>query len=262
MQTAKNEIQIVKIGGNIVGDKKRLEAFLLHFAAIKGKKILVHGGGKLATEMAEKLNIPAQMVNGRRITDEPTLDIITMVYGGLVNKKIVAVLQQYNCNALGLSGADINCIRADKRPVTDLDYGFAGDISEVNAKQLIALLEAGISPVLCPITHDKKGQLLNTNADTIASETAIALAEHYKSVLTYCFEKAGVLENVENEDSVITHIDSSKYKQLLNNGIISEGMLPKLHNCFHALENGVDRVCIGNEKMISEQQPTFSLLTL
>lgn len=255
-------LKVIKIGGNIIADKNKLQLFLQDFATIKQKKILIHGGGKLATELASKLGIEAKMVNGRRITDEATLEIITMVYGGLVNKNIVASLQKYDCNAMGLSGADANIIKAHKRIVKDIDYGFAGDIDTVNADTLTTLLNANITPVICPITHNQNGRLLNTNADTIAAEIAIALSKQFKTQLFYCFEKNGVLKDVNNENSVIENINTETYKELLNNGIISDGMLPKLQNCFHALENKVKEVFLGNEKMIIENKPRATKLSL
>jgi len=242
--------------------KDQLSLFLSSFAAIKGKKILVHGGGKLATQLAEKLQIKTQLIEGRRITDDKTLDVITMVYGGLINKKIVAALQKNNCNAIGISGADANIIKAHKRPVKNIDYGFVGDVDIVNKETLSLFLENNITPVLCSITHDKNGQLLNTNADTIASEIAIALSETHITTIYFCFEKNGVLKDVNNEKSVITHIKKATYNQLLKDGIIAKGMLPKLHNSFFALENGVSKVCIGNEEMITNKEQLFTLLTL
>ncbi|WP_340199806.1 acetylglutamate kinase [Ascidiimonas sp. W6] len=258
----KQTIKIVKIGGNIISDEKKLQAFLQDFASIEGLKILVHGGGKIATELAKRLGVEAKMINGRRITDEKNLEIITMVYGGFVNKNMVANLQKYGCNALGLSGADANIIQAHKRIVKDIDYGFAGDIDSVNDLALKTLLQANITPVICPITHNQKGQLLNTNADTMAAEIAIALSKHYETQLFYCFEKNGVLRDLNDENSVIEMIDKEIYTCLLEDGIIADGMLPKLQNCFHALENKVQTVFLGNEKMITKKNPIATKLSL
>jgi acetylglutamate kinase len=258
----KQPLKIIKIGGNIISDEKRLLEFLVDFASLKDQKILVHGGGKLATQLASRLGVASKMVNGRRITDKKNLEIITMVYGGLVNKNIVASLQKFGCNALGLSGADANIIKAHKRIVKDTDYGFAGDIDEVNVATLSTLLKSKITPVICPVTHDQNGQLLNTNADTMAAEIAIALSKRYETQLFYCFEKNGVLRDVNNDDSVIKTINSTLYKELLQDGIITDGMLPKLQNCFHALEHQVKKVFLGNEKMIREEKPTATKLSL
>lgn len=241
-------LNIIKIGGNVIDDDIQLEAFLEKFAAIPGKKILVHGGGKIATRIATKLDIEAKMVEGRRITDKPMLDIVTMVYAGLTNKKIIAALQKNQCDALGLSGADGNVIKAVKRPVKDIDYGFAGDIlvDSVNALAIKKFLDAGFTPVFCAITHNGNGQLLNTNADTIASALATALAKHYDTSLIYCFEKNGVLLDVADENSVIENISSSEFDKLKERGIIADGMVPKLQNAFDAINKGVISVFIGN----------------
>ena len=240
-------VYVIKIGGNIIDDEEKLASFLTSFAAIKEKKILVHGGGKLATKMAGQLGIQQQMVEGRRITDAETLKIVTMVYAGLINKDIVARLQANNCNALGLSGADGNSMLAHKRISggEGLDYGFAGDVDEVNSAFLKLLLEQEITLVLSPITHDRKGQLLNTNADTIAQETARALSALYDVHLVYSFEKAGVLLNAEDESSVIPIIDKNKYAELKGQGLVFAGMIPKLDNAFAALDSGVRKVIIG-----------------
>ncbi|MFD0860882.1 acetylglutamate kinase [Sungkyunkwania multivorans] len=257
-----NKINVIKIGGNVIEDEAKLTAFLKDFAAIDGQKVLVHGGGKLATLLAEKLGIPAKMHQGRRITDAQTLEVITMVYGGLTNKNIVAKLQGFGCNAVGLSGADANTIVAHKRPVRAIDYGFAGDIDHVDGFNIKKLLEIGLTPVFCAISHDKNGQLLNTNADTIAAEVAIALSEFFDTTLYYCFEKNGVLRNVEDENSVIEKIDKTAYNELKREGIIADGMLPKMHNCFHALDNKVVKVCIGNATMFTNNRQLFTTLTL
>ena len=257
-----NKLKVVKIGGNIIEDAARLAAFLESFAALDGPKILVHGGGRLATQLATKLGIEAKMHEGRRITDEETLKIITMVYGGLTNKSIVAQLQRFGSNAIGLSGADANTIQAHKRPVKDIDYGFAGDIDNVDAKIIKGLIDINLVPVFCAMSHDQNGQLLNTNADTIAAEVSIAMSTYFDTSLYFCFEKNGVLQNVEDDASVIEHIDSHSYQRLKQEGIIADGMLPKMHNCFHALQEGVQAVCIGNEQMLQDHSQKFTTLTL
>jgi len=258
----KKKLSVIKIGGSLIEDENILDEFLVDFTKLEGLKILVHGGGKLATQLAGKLGIETKMNEGRRITDAETVKVITMVYGGLVNKTIVAKLQADNCNALGLSGADLNSIQSVKRPVEDVDYGFVGDVEKVNSKMISMLLNNGISPVFCAITHDKNGQLLNTNADTIASEIAIALSQDFDTNLYYCFEKKGVLMDINDENSVIEHIDSNSYRKLKDEKIIADGMLPKLHNCFNALERNVSKVCIGSVKMISGQNQKYTTINL
>ncbi len=253
-------LKIIKIGGNIIDDSQALKLFLSQFAQLEGPKILVHGGGKLATQMAQKMNVPVQMNEGRRITDESTLDIITMVYAGKINKNIVARLQANNCNAIGFSGADGNSIVSEKRPVETIDYGFVGDVKQVNTNTLEVLLNNHITPVFCAITHDKNGQLLNTNADTIASELAIGFAPHFKTELYYCFEKSGVLQDVTNDNSVVENINTKTYKTLIDDGIIADGMLPKLNNCFHAINNNVDKVCIGKPDMLFAANTLFTTI--
>ncbi len=239
-----DKLNIVKVGGKVVEDPATLEQFLQDFAKISGHKLLVHGGGTLATELAEQLGIENKMSEGRRITDAETLKIVTMVYGGLINKNIVACLQAKNINALGLTGADLNLIRSVKRPVKEIDYGYVGDVKEVQGDVIAELLKLGIVPVLAPLTHDKKGQLLNTNADTIAAETAKALAGYFEVHLIYCFEKKGVLMNTEDENSVISEIDASLFKEYAGQGIIQGGMIPKLQNAFEAIHCGVKDVTI------------------
>jgi len=242
----KRGLSIIKIGGNIIEDKAELQRFLSLFSHLNGPKILVHGGGKKATQMLPKLGIEPKMVNGRRITDEATLEVVTMVYGGLVNKNVVAKLQALGCNALGMSGADANAIMAHKRPVKDIDYGFAGDVDSVSAETITKILNIGLTPIFCALTHNQKGQLLNTNADTIASTVSIGLSDYFDTTLFYCFELDGVLKNINDKTSIIRKIDSGSYKNLLDEGIIADGMLPKMHNCFHALKEGVSEVRIGN----------------
>lgn len=240
-------LNIVKIGGNVIDDEGQLQAFLEKFAALQGRKILVHGGGKIATRLASDMGIEAKMVDGRRITDEKMLNVVTMVYAGLTNKHIVASLQKYGCDALGLSGADANTIKAVKRPVKEIDYGFAGDIlaDSVNALSIKKILEAGFTPVFSAITHNGLGQLLNTNADTIASSLAVSLAKTYETSLIYCFEKNGVLQDVNDEYSVIKSIKAGEFEQLKSSGVIYEGMIPKLENAFRAIGKGVKNVYIG-----------------
>lgn len=246
-----DKLSVVKIGGNIIEDSKELQTFLCDFAQMDGAKILVHGGGKKATTLAKKMNIPVQMIDGRRITDAKNLELITMLYAGKINKNIVAQLQGLGCNALGLSGADGNAITAIKRPIKTIDYGFVGDVSVVNTELFQHLLLGGLTPVSCAITHDQNGQLLNTNADTIAASIAGSLSKYFEVTLHYCFEKQGVLKNVLDESSVIEKINSESYLQLQKEGIIADGMLPKLHNCFKAIEQGVSYVKIGLPKMIN-----------
>ena len=258
----KPKLSIVKIGGNVIENKTELSKFLTVFSKIEGQKILVHGGGKLATELGKKLGIESQLVGGRRITDAQSLDLITMVYGGLANKNIVAELQANDCNAIGLSGADANTIQAHKRPIKEVDFGFVGDVDSVSASTIHRLLEAKLTPVFCAITHDQNGQLFNTNADTIASEIAIGMSEFYETTLNYCFEKKGVLKDVNDDDSVIKHIDSTSYKSLLAQKIIADGMLPKLENCFNALNRNVHQVCIGNTSMLAPESQLFTTITL
>ncbi|HEX3079334.1 MAG TPA: acetylglutamate kinase [Puia sp.] len=241
-------LYVVKIGGNIIDDEQLLSSFLKKFAAITNKKILVHGGGKLATRMAEKMGIPQQMIDGRRITDAETLKIVTMVYAGYINKNIVAGLESLQCKSLGVTGADGNCILSHKREKAGVDYGFAGDIDLVNASWFIQLLLNGQTLVVAPITHDGKGQLLNTNADTIAQEIAKRLSSFFEVVLIYSFEKPGVLKDVEDENTVIKKLHLGYYKELKETEKIFAGMIPKLDNAFKAIEAGVQKVIIGNGK--------------
>lgn len=241
----KETVYIIKIGGNIIDDEARLEDFLRSFSDIHSRKILVHGGGKLATKLAATLNIPQQMVDGRRITDAETLKVVTMVYAGLINKSVVAALQGLQCNAIGFSGADGNLIQSRKRGTAELDYGFVGDVEKVNASLLTQLLLDGYTPVFAPITHNGDGQLLNTNADTIAQEIAKALAGSFSVQLVYSFEKKGVLLDVDDDSSVIPIIDPNAYHELRTAGKIFAGMIPKLDNAFAAIQAGVDKVIIG-----------------
>ncbi len=241
-----SNLTIFKIGGNVLDQPAALTAALDYFAALPPAAILVHGGGRRATELSGRLGIEARLVDGRRITDEATLETVTMVYAGLLNKQLVAALQARGRNAIGLSGADANVILAHKRRKGEIDYGFAGDIDVVNAGALRALLDAGLTPVCCPITHDGRGQLLNTNADTIASKLATALAGQYAVSLRYCFERPGVLRDPADDGSVIGHLNAESYATYRADGTISAGMIPKLDNAFAALEHGVSAVVIGN----------------
>ncbi|WP_017259879.1 acetylglutamate kinase [Pedobacter arcticus] len=251
-------LYVIKIGGNVIDNSEKLHEFLKVFAGLKGNKILVHGGGKMATKLAAEMHIEAKMVDGRRVTDIETLRVVTMVYAGLISKNLVAQLQMFGCNALGLSGADGNLIKAKKRPVQqiksttdatikEVDFGFVGDLDEnsIGTESLTKLIEAGFIPVFSAITHDGKSQLLNTNADTVAATLAVAMAKTYETSLVYCFEKKGVLVDVDDETSVIKEIDPVKYEDLKAKGIVADGMLPKLHNAFDAINKGVSTVYIG-----------------
>lgn len=238
------KLKVIKIGGNIVDNPTKLTAFLEEFARIDGLKILVHGGGKVATAIGKSLGIEAIMVGGRRVTDAQTLDVVTMVYAGLINKNIVARLQAAGCNAIGLCGADGKLITSQKRAATPVDYGFVGDPVSVNFDTVKALMDGMLMPVIAPITTDGSGQLLNTNADTIAQTIAVGVAQHYDVELIYCFEKRGVLDNIEDENSVIDHITPSLFELLKVEGKVADGMLPKLENAFKATASGVSRVII------------------
>lgn len=242
-----SSIKIIKIGGNIIDNPQKLNQFLVDFSNIAGDKILIHGGGKIATELGETLGIKARMIEGKRVTDAETLKIVTMVYAGLINKNIVAKLQALQCNAIGLTGADANMIPASKRKDENIDWGFVGDIesSKLKTENLKVLLENGMVPVFCALTHDGEGNLLNTNADTIASSIASALAIAGKEVsLVYCFEKKGVLTDVNDDNSVIKQMNETQYHQLKMNGIVNKGMIPKLDNAFKSIEEGVKEVKI------------------
>lgn len=239
------KITIVKVGGAIVEDAAQLAQLLKDFSAIEGKKVLVHGGGRRATKVATSLGIESKMINGRRITDADMLEVVTMVYGGLVNKNLVAKLQANGINALGLTGADINVIRSHKRPLKDgIDFGFVGDVEKVNGQALQTLIEEGITPVMAPLTHDGNGNILNTNADTIASETAKALAHYYDVTLIYSFEKKGVLRNPDDDESVIPTITRQDFEQYVADGTVGGGMIPKLENALAAIDAGVKQVII------------------
>lgn len=245
------ELTIVKIGGNIIDDEHQLQQFLKDFSLIPAPKILIHGGGKLATAMANQLNIESKLVDGRRITDAASLKIVTMVYAGLINKNIVVILQANKNNAIGLCGADANLIEAHKRENAAIDYGFVGDIDGINTNFIDNLLKQNIVPVIAPITHDNQGQLLNTNADTIASTVAIALSNQYNISLFYCFEKRGLLYDVTNEETIISNITLSEIDELIDKQIITDGMIPKVKNIKKAINNGVQKIILCNAHDLS-----------
>jgi acetylglutamate kinase len=246
------KLTLIKIGGGVLENQSEMLVFLDQFASIKGNKILVHGGGREATKLQERLGIPAKMHEGRRITDSDTLEIVTMVYGGLINKRTVALLQARQCNAIGLTGADAGIVLAKKRPVKDIDYGFVGDVEKVDSQSLKKLVEAGMVPIIAPLTYCKEGYMLNTNADTMASEIAIALSFEYEVSLVFCFEKSGVLSNPKDDKSVIPQIDLTSYNDLKSKGIITNGMIPKLDNSFNALKKGVKEVRITNSSEVNK----------
>lgn len=255
-------VTLVKIGGNIIDDANELQQFLSDFSKIEGYKVLVHGGGKSATKMAKSIGLVPQMIDGRRITDAAMLEVVVMIYAGQINKNIVAQLQGHNTNAMGFSGADGNLIQSDKRNHPTIDYGFVGDVKSVNTPLLSTLLESGIVPVFCAITHDKNGQLLNTNADTIASELAIALSEVYDVTLNYCFEKPGVLYDAEDDSSVIDQINPNLYTKLKEEKAIHSGMIPKLDNCFNSLAKGVQKIRIGHHNMLKNTEAICTTIQL
>lgn len=250
------KLTIIKVGGKIVEEAQSLKQLLTDFSKIDGYKLLVHGGGRSATKLADRLGIENRMVNGRRITDKETLEVVTMVYGGLVNKNIVAGLQALGVNALGLTGADLNIIRSEKRPIKDIDYGYVGDVKEVDAEILAMLISQGIVPILAPLTHDKEGNILNTNADTIAGEAAKALAKQFDVSLVYCFEKKGVLMDENNDDSVIPEINKFDFIKLTEEKVIQGGMIPKLENAFDSIESGVKEVVITSATEIGSNGGT------
>lgn len=253
----KEKLTVVKVGGAVVEDTDQLNGLLDAFASVDGNKVLVHGGGRSATKMASTLGIETRMVNGRRITDEEMLKVVTMVYGGLINKNVVAQLQARGVNAIGLTGADMNVIRSHKRPVKDsVDYGFVGDVDCVDGSALSHLVNGGAVPVMAPLTHDGKGTMLNTNADTIASETAVALAGNFDVTLIYCFEKKGVLSDPDDEDSVISFIDRNEFEMLKADGVIAGGMIPKIENALAAVDRGVDKVIIARADQIDGSHGT------
>ena len=250
------KLTIVKVGGKIVEESESLQILLNDFSHIQGYKLLVHGGGRSATRIASQLGIESKMVNGRRITDAEMLKVVTMVYGGLVNKNIVAGLQARGVNALGLTGADMNVIRSVKRPVKEVDYGFVGDVEKVDASLLADLIHKGVVPVMAPLTHDGQGNMLNTNADTIAGETAKALSALFDVTLVYCFEKKGVLRDENDDDSVIPEITRAEFEQYVADGVIQGGMIPKLENSFEAINAGVTEVVITLASAIKDNEGT------
>ncbi len=239
-------LTLVKVGGKVVEETASLQDFLARFSKLEGLKVLIHGGGRSATAVASRLGLEARMVDGRRITDQAMLEVVTMVYGGLVNKNIVAALQAMGINAIGLTGADLNYMQSVKRPVKEIDYGFVGDVTGVRTDEINLLINQGVVPVLAPLTHDCKGQLLNTNADTIAAEAAIAFSRHYKTELVFCFEKPGVLRDADDDLSVIDTLNHKEFKQLQSAGSIHSGMIPKLDNSFDAIRRGVSQIRITN----------------
>ena len=254
----REKITVVKVGGAVVEDEAQLTLLLKHFSAISGRKVLIHGGGRRATQVAASLGIESKMVNGRRITDKDMLSVVTMVYGGLVNKNLVARLQANGVNALGLTGADVDVIRSHKRPIKDgVDFGFVGDVDRADGEMLCKLIEAGITPVMAPLTHDGQGNILNTNADTIASETAKALAPYYDVTLIFSFEKKGVLSNPDDDDSVIPNITRADFERYKADGTISGGMLPKIENALSAIDAGVSRVIITLATAIDGESGTI-----
>lgn len=249
-------IKVVKIGGNVIDNEAALAQFVVDFAALEGPKILVHGGGKLATRLAEKLEIPTTMIDGRRVTDAQTLDVVTMVYAGLVNKGVVVKLQAAGCNAIGLSGADGGVIRATRRPAKPIDFGFVGDITVegVDADFILSLTERGVVPVFCSIMHDGAGTLLNCNADSVASAVAVAVAQKADTELVFCFEKQGVMENIDDPNSVIAEIRPHSYKTLLADGVVNKGMIPKIDGAFRALDSGVKVVTIKHSEALTSPE--------
>ena len=258
----KQQLSVIKIGGNIIDNPVELTQFLSDFSKIEGAKVLVHGGGKSATKMAQSVGLTPKMVDGRRITDAPMLDIAVMIYAGQINKNVVAELQANNTNAIGFTGADGNLILSEKRNHPTIDYGFVGDVKKINTPLLQKLIGLDITPVFCAITHDKNGQLLNTNADTIASELAIALSEVFEVTLNYCFEKPGVLYDAEDDSSVIAQIDTTLYAKLKEEGAIHSGMIPKLDNCFNSLSKGVQKIKIGHHRMLKNADSICTTIQL
>ena len=258
----KTKLTVIKIGGEIINNPEQLQAFIADFSRLNEPKILVHGGGKIATALSAKLGIETHMQEGRRITTKENLEVVTMVYAGLINKNITASLQSQQCNAIGLSGADASVIVASKRPSNPLDYGYVGDIQSINSKVIDTFVESQMVPVFSAICHDGNGQLLNTNADTIATEIAIAMTEKYETELIYCFDKKGVLMDVNDDHSVVEKINTEDYRNLREQKVIHDGMLPKMENAFHALNHKVSKVMIGNTNFIKDRTEAHTLLTL
>ena len=255
-------LKIIKIGGKLIDDESEFSKALKVFAGLPAPKILVHGGGASATAISKQMGIKPNLQDGRRTTDADALKVVQMVYAGLINKNIVAGLQVLKCPALGLSGADGNSILAVKRPIRKIDYGYVGDVTEVNATAISKLITAGFVPVFCALTHDGKGQMLNTNADTIAAEIAVGLSDLYRTQLFFCFEKDGVLKDIDEPDSVIPHITKDSYKILKQNKIIAQGMLPKIDNAFQSLDKGVSEVCIGHFNALTNSNSVSTRLTV
>lgn len=253
------DIIVIKIGGQVVDDEIKLHKALSGFASLKPPKILVHGGGKTANTLLGQLGIEQQMIKGRRITDLESLKIVQMVYAGLVNKNIIAKLQSLGCDSIGLSGADANCILAEKRPVREIDYGYVGDVVRVDSSVITNFLEQGLTPVICALTHDGNGQILNTNADTIVTEVGISLTKKFKVTLIYCFEQSGVLKDMDDKNSIIRELQPGYYQQLKAAGKINEGMIPKLDNAFQALGNGVKKVYITHYESLNDLSDINSL---
>ena len=247
-----SEVRVVKIGGNVIDNEEALEHFLADFVALEGPKVLVHGGGKIATRMAEQLGIATTMLEGRRVTDRAMLDVVTMVYAGLINKRIVATLQRLGCNALGLSGADAAVVRAHRRPATPVDYGYVGDIDEVDGARLYDFVSKGLTPVICSIHHDSAGTLLNCNADSVATAVALGMAQVATTSLYFCFDKAGVLRDVNDEQSLICEITADSYPQLKAEGVISDGMIPKVENALKAVAAGLRSVTIKSSCAVAD----------
>lgn len=258
----KPDLTIVKIGGQVIDQDRLLNSILKEFAEMPGAKILVHGGGKKATALSHQLGHEPLLIDGRRITKKIDLEVAIMVYAGLINKTIVARLQSHHCNALGFSGADGGSILSEKRPIGEIDYGWVGDIKSVNAPLIDLLIQQDVIPVFCALTHDGKGQMLNTNADTIAAEISVAMSAQYNTQLVYCFDKNGVLENVSDDNSVISRINPTLYASMKRNGSIHSGMFPKIDNGFYALKNQVNEVVIGGINILSQDNQNYTTLTL
>ncbi len=255
------KLKVIKIGGNIIDNPQALSSFLKDFSSIKSHKILIHGGGKIATQLAEKLGIKTQMYEGKRITDQETIEVVTMVYGGLINKKIVGLLNALNNRAIGLTGADAQVVISQKRAVAPIDYGFVGDIEKVNSQFIASLIESNLTIVFAPLTSDITGQILNTNADTMAQAIAVAMSTIFETELIYCFEKNGVLNDPNNEDSVIPKIDFALYQNLKQQEVVNAGMIPKLDNAFKAIQEGVKTVVIGHAKNIAKMDQSDYICT-
>jgi len=256
----KEKLIIIKIGSHILDDASLLEECLDNFSKIKEKKILIHGGGDYATRLSDKMEVSVQKVEGRRITTKETLEVVTMAYAGKINKSIVTALQALGCNGIGLTGADGNCIQCHKREVTEVDYGFAGDIDNINTELIESFLNLNLTPVFCAITHDQKGQLLNTNADTIASEIATAFSKHYRVELKYLSKQKGVLKDMDDKDSVILNINEQKFKKLKEENTITGGMLPKIETALKSVLNGVYKISIGDSSILSDSKGSYTTI--